>query len=51
MLKADELYLPECFAFTDPVMQLRRKSGGGLSLSDRQLARIAKGDAAYQKRA
>lgn len=50
LLGADDLVLPSCFSFTEPVMALRDEAGGRLEISERQIARIASDKPAYRKK-
>lgn len=50
LLGADDLVLPACFSFAEPVMALRREAGGRLEISERQIARIATDQPAYRKK-
>lgn len=51
LLSADHLVLPECLAFAEPVLNIRKKTGGSTPISSRQIARIASDQTAYtQKR-
>ena len=50
LLGADDLALPSCFAFAEPVMALRTGAGGRLEISDRQIARIVTDQPAYRKK-
>lgn len=48
LLGADDLVLPSCFAFAEPVMQARQEAGGRLEISERQIARIVSDQTAYR---
>lgn len=50
LLGADDLVLPSCFSFAEPVMALRHEAGGRLEISERQIARIASDQPAYRKK-
>ena len=50
LLGADDLVLPSCFAFSEPVMQARQEAGGRLEISERQIARIASDQTAYRQK-
>ena len=50
LLGADDLVLPSCFSFAEPVMQARREAGGRLEISERQIARIVSDQTAYRQK-
>lgn len=50
LLGADDLVLPSCFAFSEPVMQARQEAGGRLEISERQIARIVSDQTAYRQK-
>ena len=50
LLGADELALPNCFAFAEPVMLARQEAGGKLEISERQIARIVSDQTAYRQK-
>lgn len=50
LLGADDLVLPSCFAFAEPVMQARQEAGGRLEISERQIARIVSDQTAYRQK-
>ena len=50
LLGADDLVLPSCFAFSEPVMQARQEAGGRLEISERQIARIVSDQSAYRQK-